>query len=75
MNKPDVSYYVRPCDEFAKEIGNINPSLDERKNIVTHPEVNQEKLNALIEQGTKDYADVPNITAYIEDMRGGVNRL
>lgn len=59
-------------EEFAKEIGDINPFLDERKDIVTHPELNQEKLNALIKQGTKDYADVPDITAYVEDMRGSL---
>lgn len=54
-----------------------NPLTDEKKDfvlqdIITHPKLNQEKLNALIEQGTKDWADVPNITAWIEDMRGGL---
>lgn len=54
-----------------------NPQTDEKKDfvlqdIIAHPKLNQEKLNALIEQGTKGWADVPNITAWIEDMRGGL---
>lgn len=52
-----------------------NPQTDEKKDfvlqdIIALPKLDQEKLNILIEQGTKDWADVPDITAWVEDMRG-----
>lgn len=54
-----------------------NPLTDEKKDfilqdIIAPPKLDREKLNALIEQGTRDWADVPDITAWVEDMRGGL---
>lgn len=53
-----------------------NPQTDEKKDfvlqeIIERPKLDQKKLQKLIEQGTKDWADVPDATAWVEEMRGG----
>ena len=39
--------------------------------ILEQPTLDTDKLNQFIEQGTKDWADVKDITAWVEDHRKG----
>ena len=54
----------------------LNPRTGDMKEyrllaILEQPNLDTDKLNQFIEQGTKAWADVPDITAWIESQRGG----
>lgn len=58
-----VSYLLNPRTGDMKEYKLLA--------ILEQPTLDTDKLNQFIEQGTKDWADVQNITAWVEDHRKG----